>query len=1265
MKKFYAILLLMIAFCAQSLSAEALLTPDPAKTYNIQHRSGLLVSVFNGKLVIKSPGADGASQKFTVELVSEGEPNSYRIKCEDGTYLGSDSGYSVKFLTDPEDAFTHFEFWASHEEGFAMFWNLGRKAYYGSDSNNDGSGIYTDKNGKDGKHAFRFIEASDGLFVADLETAIAAAKATLENYTDEQAFTSAAATAFNAAIAKAEGVVTSATTQAEVNAASDEIKAFSSAVASLYNSIVNANKALAGAVIGSGAGQYPQEAATALQLAIETAVAAWVEADAALYTSSATALNSAVKEFGAARKVFIPEAGKQYYIINVYTSLMFGMSEGGEVVLQNPTGEDCQKFEIIPVEGSSISFNFKIADGRGYVGRKGSWNTTVLENPTSNEAKIDFEVYDLEKAIYRFNKFGVTGWDYMASDDNTPGALVYTNKGASANSTWQIREVVEGELLTMALDKAIADAEAYIAEAVVGEEPGQYPQEAVDALAAALATAKAATPATQPELNDVAAALQAAIADFRAAEIDPFFVPAPNTKYRFSVRKYRDKFLTAGDADAKTTSDFVAGNAAQHWTFEPVTVADAKYTYYVKNGDKALAYDGTLVDASEAPVWRAVFTATVNNLPYFALVQNDDPTKVITFSSGKTLSVQTLSTGNDAHQARFLRVDEANDPNLQALEQAVANAQTSLDNAPRGNEVGKWNQAKCDAFQAVIDATAGLTGATQEEVDAKVAELNQARTDFLANPNSVIKDELEAAIAAAKAKAEAAEIGIEVGQYYESHIEAFEAEIAGFEAAAKEVSEQEACNALTQEVKDATEAFKGNETVQPVADVLADAITCAEKLYEAEKDNVGDNKGERPQEVVDAFAAAIAAAKAVTEPTVADLEALLDARAAFLNGAVSVNRTPLRKALATAEGEEYANLVAGDFDGNYSADAIAAFNAALAAAKEVEADMSKTQEEVDAATKALNDAMAALKKSLVVIKFEALDKAVEAAEAAVAGATVIGSEAGQCPQAVVDALKAVIAEAKAIDRAAINQESVDALVTKLTEATAKFNADLVASTGLAGVITEAEELLDGASQGFKPGEYPAAAMSALGAAIEAAKTVSEKADATQAELLAAVADLKAAMETFKGQVTPAHDLTEINKTIAEAEAFIAASGSTDFVLAMALEDAKNIVADADNYTKAEIDKANEALRKALEYAKGSAGIYGLASAEFAVKAADGCIVVTGIAADTTVAVYTLEGRLVLMDKASGAFYTVATGAGKYVVAVKGEGVAASQVVIVK
>ncbi|MCS2958794.1 hypothetical protein NXX53_20900 [Bacteroides salyersiae] len=45
-----------------------------------------------------------------------------------------------------------------------------------------------------------------------------------------------------------------------------------------------------------------------------------------------------------------------------------------------------------------------------------------------------------------------------------------------------------------------------------------------------------------------------------------------------------------------------------------------------------------------------------------------------------------------------------------------------------------------------------MTGATQEEVNAMTSELQKAENNFLANPNSVIKDELEALLVTAREK---------------------------------------------------------------------------------------------------------------------------------------------------------------------------------------------------------------------------------------------------------------------------------------------------------------------------------------------------------------------------------------------------------------------------------------------------------------------------------------------------------------------------------
>lgn len=1191
MKRIFTILFVMLGLMASKAYAEALTTPDPAKTYNIVHSSKLLLSVDGNSLKIMNIG--DALQKFTVEVFGTTEEGAtiYNIKSESGKYVGSDKGYTHVFLEDPADPYAQYTIWESHEADHVKLYNVGRGAYMGSDNNNAGSGVYSDKPGTDGKHAWAFVEARDGVVYDVLETAIA-----------------------------------------------------------------NAEAVVAEAVVGTTPGSYPQSAIDELNAAIAAAKALLSSQDQKEVNEGGQMLNNAVTSFYTQRIVFLPESGSKYYFFNTATSTMMAL-QNNEAKIATITGADDQKWEIIPVEGSNNAFYLK--NGENFLARKGGWNTTATTDNSANETRFELEPVDLEEAVYRIKKYNE--WGYMATDEMTPGALVYTNKGASITSTWQILKVVEGEILTIGLDKAIENAETILAGAEVGDQPWNYPQEAKNALEAAIASARAAEFTSQEEVNAVIETLSEAVDAFESARVLPWFQPRENTAYRFSINKYESKYMTSNGSDAKAIAEFAAGNTAQHWTFQEV----ARNTFILKNDGKVLDYDGNMVSVqdADAPRWMTVYTNTRNNIDYFALVKADDPTSVMTFSGGNNMAFQSLDKGNIAHQGRMMRVDAANDPNLGMLEIAIATAKNTLKNIDRGNAVGQWSDAKCDAFQAEIDKAEALAGISQEEADAATEALNKARTEFVDNPNTVIKDNLEAAIAAGREKAAGAEVGVEIGQYYMSAIEAFQALMDDYEAQAGEVSEQEACDALTAEVEQAIEDFKGNTEVQPVADVLNDYVMSCEALYEAEKDNVGDNQGQRPQEVIDAFKSAIDAAKAISTPVVADLQGLIDARNAFVSGAVAVDRTPLRNAIAKAEGEAYQNLVAGDFQGQYSQEAIDGFNEALAAAKEVEADKSKTQEEVAAAATALTEAMKTLDKALVTIDFQALDAAIATAKASLAKVTVIGDAEGECPKAVVDALSGAIAAAEGMDRAAVNQGSVDAEVTRLAEATSTFTTAVIASTGLDASIAAAQALIDDATVGMTPGDYPQSAIGALESAIASAQAVLDGEASAQADMIAAVASLKDAIETFKGAVIPAHDLTDINALIASAEAFVAA-GCDDDLVAMYLEAAKDVVADADNQTKNDIKKAYDNLYKALTLAGWVAGIEGVNAEGVDIRTANGVLNISGLPQGALVNVYGLDGRLVAAEKAQGEV-VISLMAGRYVVAVAGEGVAFNRVVVVR
>ncbi|WP_455587088.1 hypothetical protein [Bacteroides sp.] len=1022
----------------------------------------------------------------------------------------------------------------------------------------------------------------------------------------------------------------------------------------LEKAIADAGQLVADAVVGTEPGNFEQEAVDVLNAAIVTAQEALNATEQSEINDAALALNDAIALFKAQRIVISVDPEKQYYLFHSPSDLVLGINSSNEADIENPAGADNQKFKLVAVTGTKSIYNLQLANG-SYLIRKGGWNTTVGTDPEADVAKFEFELADLTQGLVRLKKYNEGG--YFGTDDNKAGSLVYTNKQNIDRSWWSLKEVVPGELITVALDKALLKAQQLVDGAVIGDKLGNYSQEAVDALANAINTAQdlEESATTQDEITVAVTDLNAAISKFQASQI--FLVPG--SKYRIQGRK-RSGFFNVVEGSIAQVASMTSGNTGEHFDF----IQNTDGSYFIKSGDSYVGTDFALTNSEVK--WILNYEATAANIKYYNILQADDATKCMGDNSGQSWNIQTFQANNTALQFRFVRVDEANDPNRIALENAIASARNTLDNIDRGDEIGKWNDRKCDAFEAVIKEAEELNGITQEEVNAMVAKLQNAERDFKNNPNSVIKDELEALLDAAREKAAAAVVGIEIGEFFQTAINGFEAQIAEYQDKANKVSEQAECDALTEEYKLIVEAFVGHTEKQTVKAVLDDAIQSAEALYEAEKDNVGTDKGQRLQAVVDAFKAAIDAAKAVANPAIGDLNTLQNARENFLDGVITVDRKALRTAIAAAGGEDYQNLVAGNFDGQYPQEVITVFNEALVAAKEAETDMSKTQAEVTACTKALNDAMKALKSSKVVIKFTQLDAALALAQPALVSVTVIGDAEGQCPQSVIDALKVVIDETKAIDRAAIAQTGVDAMVEKLDAAVATFKTDLIASTGLQAAIDAAQTQLDATVEGFKPGNYPVTARTQFRKAIEAAQAVIDADEISQADLLAAVEALKVAATKFESGVIAPNDLTDLNAAIADVDAFIVQHGDGFTALNIALAKAKAVVANPNDYAKSDVTKILDDLKKALKAAQLTVGIQDTKLTSLVIYNVDGILFIEGLDGKCRISVYTVNGKSVSsVETSENVYSTSVPGAGTYIVTVKGENIAGSRVVVIK
>ena len=357
-----------------------------------------------------------------------------------------------------------------------------------------------------------------------------------------------------------------------------------------------------------------------------------------------------------------------------------------------------------------------------------------------------------------------------------------------------------------------------------------------------------------------------------------------------------------------------------------------------------------------------------------------------------------------------------------------------------------------------------------------------------------------------------------------------------------------------------------------------------------------------------------------------------------IKGTAAVDKDALNDQIAAAE-----QLKAED----YTENSWAAMQEALTAAKAVAEDSTASQAEIDQATAALSDAVAALEEA---IDDTASDAAIKALQAMVEKANALGSDDAAL-QAAIEAAQAVLDEetpsATAVVTALLNLseamqavnagESVDALredvqatidfinenilndteglrpakVQALRDAV-KAAQDVVddpdasadelkaankamtkAAQELWEIVTKAEqEALIESANGYLDGNYTEESLEALQTAITAAQAVANNDDATTSEVTAAITDLAnaiAALESITLDTSAlAHEIELVTEMVANIDDYVP---STVEGLADKLADAQNVLTDAT--TQEEIDAATETLREARLNARTKADVSAL------------------------------------------------------------------------
>jgi len=289
--------------------------------------------------------------------------------------------------------------------------------------------------------------------------------------------------------------------------------------------------------------------------------------------------------------------------------------------------------------------------------------------------------------------------------------------------------------------------------------------------------------------------------------------------------------------------------------------------------------------------------------------------------------------------------------NYQPLKNLIDTANNTLTISPQGEGRGQYPQPAFDTLgQAVkvAQAIADNDHVSQQTVNDAFSALTEAVADFYASAITVDTDALEQAIDNAKA--------VKCGAYTVASWNALQSAVSdGEELLVKQYVIQSELDAGEKAIRDAIAALK----VVPAADALKELIEEAQKLIDSQdRKDIGDGDGQYPQNEIDKLQDAIDKARDIlggpgsSEADLLDaIEDLQKAINDFRDSRINVDLSALNEAIAKAgalKQDDYTKATWG------------ALQKALTNAKALADKNGVTQTEIDAAEKALTDALNAL-----------------------------------------------------------------------------------------------------------------------------------------------------------------------------------------------------------------------------------------------------------------------------------------------------------------
>ncbi|WP_340021327.1 stalk domain-containing protein [Paenibacillus sp. FSL K6-1096] len=816
----------------------------------------------------------------------------------------------------------------------------------------------------------------------------------------------------------------------------------------------------------------------------------------------------------------------------------------------------------------------------------------------------------LEAAIFAANE----GLNNVATEAELDAAYQALN---TAITTFNNTKIKQGD--TTALEGKIHEAWVLTVTKEEGNDSGQYPSSAFDDLRSAITAAEqwvtdpVNNPGTQAEINAAYEVLVNAIQTFLDSQntgpnkqalqsaIENAKSVLNNSVEGTGVGQYPEdsKAILQGSIDAawNTLINLSSTQTEVDQAFNNLTAALQDFELLrIEPGDSTLLQD-KIHDAKDL-LQNSVEGNHVGEYPseaFDALEQAIADAETLIDSSGTQQQIDA------AYQAIVQAIKAFENAEIQAgnympLLTAISEATALYDTSPEGYGAGQyWPEVKALFMTAIEAANVVLGGpSTQEEIEQALQELADAVEEF---QNSVVPEgdstKLQAAIAELTTLLNSVSEGDDAGEYPAGSKAILQAAVTAAANVISVPATQEEIDHAYEVLEDATDLFKAG--IIPIGD----NSKALEKIQEIgrllEGSEAGNGVGQYPAEAVAALQAAFDAAVLVLDKPSSQVkidatyQALVDAADVFEKAQIQAGDSEEAGAVVSEAGTLLKDSVAGEGVGQYPAEAVKALEAAIAAAKEV-LDHPATQAQIDAAKAELEAAVTTF-KATVNTKGDSEEANTVLTEAGtLLKDIVVGEGVGQYPAEAVTALEAAVAAAKEVLDHPATQAQIDAAKGALEAAVTTFKAKVNTkgdSEEAGAVVTEAGTLLKDSVTGEGVGQYPAEAVTALEAAVAAAKDVLDH-PATQAQIDAAKAVLESAITTFKAAVIKVGDSGEVQTKINAATTLLnestEGSGAGQYpegskaVLQAAITAAEEVIRSA--ASQAEIDQANEKLTAA-------------------------------------------------------------------------------------